>query len=127
MLPTPKFLQENPEVIESSDRWRSRDASPKSMPPAISLFGTNGLPVTVGCSQGMPRGLLTPFWSSGVFIAVLSGEKAADMLDRTLRQRQRRAAEFARYEQPRWPGHGSVLKVRDRVVYPRVCRPCSKS
>jgi hypothetical protein len=33
MLPTPKFLQENPEVIESSDRWRSRDASPKSMPP----------------------------------------------------------------------------------------------
>jgi phytoene dehydrogenase-like protein len=38
------------------------------------------------------------FWSSGVFIAVLSGERAADMLDRTLRQPQRRAAEFARYE-----------------------------
>jgi flavin-dependent dehydrogenase len=76
---------------------------------------------------GDAAGLLIPFWSSGVFIAVLSGEKAADMLDPTLRQPQRRAAEFARYEQPRWPGHGSVLKVRDHVVYPRVYRPCSKS
>jgi flavin-dependent dehydrogenase len=51
---------------------------------------------------GDAAGLLIPFWSSGVFIAVLSGEKAADMLDPTLRQPQRRAAEFARYEQPRW-------------------------
>jgi 2-polyprenyl-6-methoxyphenol hydroxylase-like FAD-dependent oxidoreductase len=41
---------------------------------------------------------IDPVWSSGVFIAVLSGEKAADMLDRTLRQPQRRALEFARYE-----------------------------
>jgi len=47
---------------------------------------------------GDAAGFIDPVWSSGVFIAVLSGEKAADMLDRTLRQPQRRAAEFARYE-----------------------------
>ena len=47
---------------------------------------------------GDAAGFIDPVWSSGVFIAVLSGEKAADMLDRTLRQPERRAAEFARYE-----------------------------
>jgi len=47
---------------------------------------------------GDAAGFIDPVWSSGVFIAVLSGEKAADMLSRTLRQPQRRAAEFARYE-----------------------------
>jgi 2-polyprenyl-6-methoxyphenol hydroxylase-like FAD-dependent oxidoreductase len=47
---------------------------------------------------GDAAGFIDPVWSSGVFIAVLSGEKAADMLDRTLRQPQRRALEFARYE-----------------------------
>jgi flavin-dependent dehydrogenase len=47
---------------------------------------------------GDAAGFIDPVWSSGVFIAVLSGEKAADMLDRTLRQPQRRATEFARYE-----------------------------
>jgi flavin-dependent dehydrogenase len=47
---------------------------------------------------GDAAGFIDPVWSTGVFIAVLSGEKAADMLDRTLRLPQRRAAEFARYE-----------------------------
>ena len=47
---------------------------------------------------GDAAGFIDPVWSSGVFIAVLSGERAADILDRTLRQPQRRAAEFARYE-----------------------------
>jgi len=47
---------------------------------------------------GDAAGFIDPVWSSGVFIAVLSGEKAADMLDRVLRQPDRRAAEFARYE-----------------------------
>jgi flavin-dependent dehydrogenase len=47
---------------------------------------------------GDAAGFIDPVWSSGVFIAVLSGERAADMIDRTLRQPQRRAAEFARYE-----------------------------
>jgi flavin-dependent dehydrogenase len=47
---------------------------------------------------GDATGFIDPVWSSGVFIAILSGEKAADMLDRVLRQPERRAAEFARYE-----------------------------
>jgi flavin-dependent dehydrogenase len=47
---------------------------------------------------GDAAGFIDPVWSSGVFIAVLSGEKASDMLDRTLRHPERRAAEFARYE-----------------------------
>ncbi len=47
---------------------------------------------------GDAAGFIDPVWSSGVFIAVLSGERAADMLDRTLHRPLRRAAEFARYE-----------------------------
>jgi flavin-dependent dehydrogenase len=47
---------------------------------------------------GDAAGFIDPVWSSGVFIAVLSGEKAADMLDRILRQPERRSGEFARYE-----------------------------
>ncbi len=47
---------------------------------------------------GDAAGFIDPIWSSGVFIAVLSGEKAADMIDRVLRQPPSRAAEFARYE-----------------------------
>jgi flavin-dependent dehydrogenase len=47
---------------------------------------------------GDAAGFIDPVWSSGVFIATLSGEKAADMLDRVLRRPERRAAEFARYE-----------------------------
>jgi 2-polyprenyl-6-methoxyphenol hydroxylase-like FAD-dependent oxidoreductase len=47
---------------------------------------------------GDAAGFIDPVWSSGVFIAVLSGEKAADMLDRVLREPARRPAEFKRYE-----------------------------
>ena len=47
---------------------------------------------------GDAAGFIDPVWSSGVFIAILSGENVADMLDRVLRQPERRAAEFARYE-----------------------------
>jgi flavin-dependent dehydrogenase len=47
---------------------------------------------------GDAAGFIDPVWSSGVFIAILSGEKAADMLDLVLRQPERRATEFARYE-----------------------------
>jgi flavin-dependent dehydrogenase len=35
---------------------------------------------------GDSAGFIDPVWSSGVFIAVLSAEKAADMLDRVLRR-----------------------------------------
>jgi hypothetical protein len=47
---------------------------------------------------GDAAGFIDPVWSSGVFIAVLSGEKAAEMLDRVLREPARRPAEFNRYE-----------------------------
>jgi flavin-dependent dehydrogenase len=47
---------------------------------------------------GDAAGFIDPVWSSGVFIAVLSGEKAADMLDRVLRRPERRPQEFRRYE-----------------------------
>jgi len=47
---------------------------------------------------GDAAGFIDPVWSSGVFIAVLSGEKAADMLHRVLGQPDRRALEFRRYE-----------------------------
>jgi flavin-dependent dehydrogenase len=47
---------------------------------------------------GDAAGFIDPVWSSGVFIAVLSGEKAADMLDRVLQHPERRALEFKRYE-----------------------------
>ena len=47
---------------------------------------------------GDAAGFIDPVWSSGVFIAVLSGEKAADMLDRVLREPARRAVEFGRCE-----------------------------
>jgi flavin-dependent dehydrogenase len=47
---------------------------------------------------GDAAGFVDPVWSSGVFIAVLSGEKAADMLDRVLREPARQPAEFRRYE-----------------------------
>jgi geranylgeranyl reductase family protein len=47
---------------------------------------------------GDAAGFIDPVWSSGVFIAILSGEKAADMLDRVMREPRRRATEFNRYE-----------------------------
>jgi len=47
---------------------------------------------------GDAAGFIDPVWSSGVFIAVLSGEKSADMLDRVLRHPERRPVEFRRYE-----------------------------
>ena len=47
---------------------------------------------------GDAAGVIDPVWSSGVFIAILSGEKAADVLDRVLREPGRRAIEFSRYE-----------------------------
>jgi flavin-dependent dehydrogenase len=40
--------------------------------------------------EGDAAGFIDPVWSSGVFIAVLSGEKAADMLDQVLREPARR-------------------------------------
>ncbi len=47
---------------------------------------------------GDAAGFIDPVWSSGVYLAVLSGEKAADALDRTLRDPRTRDRQFSRYE-----------------------------
>ena len=47
---------------------------------------------------GDAAGFIDPVWSSGVYLAILSGEKAADALDRVLRRPELKAREFGRYE-----------------------------
>ena len=90
-----QILQENPEVIEQMSKaqrvtevYAAGDFSFRSK----RFTGDRWM------LAGDAAGFIDPVWSSGVFIAVLSGEKAADALDRILRQPQRRTAEFARYE-----------------------------
>jgi hypothetical protein len=90
-----RILQENPKVTEQMSRARR-----VTEVHATGDFSFRNKRFTGErwVLAGDAAGFIDPVWSSGVFIAVLSGEKAADMLDRTLRQPQRRAAEFARYE-----------------------------
>jgi flavin-dependent dehydrogenase len=90
-----QILQENPEVIGQMAR-----AQRVTEVHAAGDFSFRNKRFTGDrwVLAGDAAGFIDPVWSSGVFIAVLSGEKAADMLDRTLRQPHRRAAEFARYE-----------------------------
>jgi flavin-dependent dehydrogenase len=90
-----QILQENPEVMGQMAR-----AERVTEVHAAGDFSFRNKRFTGDrwVLAGDAAGFIDPVWSSGVFIAVLSGEKAADMLDRTLRQPQRRAAEFARYE-----------------------------
>lgn len=90
-----KILQENPEVIGQLAR-----AQRVTEVHAAGEFSFRNKRFTGDrwVLAGDAAGFIDPVWSSGVFIAVLSGEKAADMLDRTLRQPHRRPAEFARYE-----------------------------
>ena len=90
-----RILQENPQVMCQLSRARritevhaAGDFSYRSR----RLAGDRWI------LAGDAAGFIDPVWSSGIFIAVLSGERAADLLDRTLRQPQRRAADFARYE-----------------------------
>jgi flavin-dependent dehydrogenase len=90
-----QILQENPQVIGQMSRaQRVTDVH------AAGDFSFRNKRFTGErwVIAGDAAGFIDPVWSSGVFIAVLSGEKAADMLDRTLRDPPRRAAEFARYE-----------------------------
>jgi flavin-dependent dehydrogenase len=90
-----QILQENPEVIaEMSGARRVTEVHAAG----DFSFRNKRLTGERWVLAGDAAGFIDPVWSSGVFIAVLSGEKAADMLDRTLRQPQRRAVEFARYE-----------------------------
>ena len=90
-----QILQENPEVI----RQMSRAHRVTEVHAAGDFsFRNKRLTGDRWVLAGDAAGFIDPVWSSGVFIAVLSGEKAADMLNRTLRQPERRAKEFARYE-----------------------------
>jgi 2-polyprenyl-6-methoxyphenol hydroxylase-like FAD-dependent oxidoreductase len=90
-----RILQENPEVM--GQMVRARRVTQVHAVGDFS-FRNKRLTGTRWVLAGDAAGFIDPVWSTGVFIAVLSGEKAADMLNRTLRQPQRRAAEFARYE-----------------------------
>jgi flavin-dependent dehydrogenase len=90
-----RILAENPKVTELTSRARR----------VSEVYGTGDYSFRnkrfTGdrwVLAGDAAGFIDPVWSSGVFIATLSGEKAADMLDRVLRRPERRAAEFARYE-----------------------------
>src|SRR3984893_7734690 len=90
-----RIVEENPKVIEQMSRARRiTDVQ------ATGDFSFRNKRFTGErwMLAGDAAGFIDPVWSSGVFIAILSGEKAADTLDRVLRQPERRAAEFARYE-----------------------------
>jgi flavin-dependent dehydrogenase len=90
-----RILEENPQVI-----GQLRNARRLTEVHAAGDFSYRNKRFTGDrwVLAGDAAGFIDPVWSSGVFLAVLSGERAADMLDRTLRQPNRRAAEFARYE-----------------------------
>ena len=90
-----RILQENPKVIEQMSKARR-----VTEVHATGDFSFRSKRFTGArwVLAGDAAGFIDPVWSSGVFIATLSGEKAADMLDRVLRQPARRAAEFNRYE-----------------------------
>jgi len=90
-----QILQENPKVIEQMS----------SAKRVTEVYATGDFSFRNKCFTGDrwvlagdAAGFIDPVWSSGVFIAVLSGEKAADMLDRVLQHPERRALEFKRYE-----------------------------
>jgi flavin-dependent dehydrogenase len=90
-----RILQENPKVMEQmSEAHRITE-----------VYATGDFSFRNGrftgdrwVLAGDAAGFIDPVWSSGVFIAVLSGEKAADMFDRILRHPEQRALEFKRYE-----------------------------
>jgi 2-polyprenyl-6-methoxyphenol hydroxylase-like FAD-dependent oxidoreductase len=90
-----QILQENPEVIKQMSKARRITEVHAA---GDFSFRSKRFTGQRWVLAGDAAGFLDPIWSTGVFIAVLSGEKAADTLDRVLRQPQRRTAEFARYE-----------------------------
>jgi Dehydrogenases (flavoproteins) len=90
-----RILQENPKVIEQMPRARRVT---EVYATGDFSFRNKRFTGERWVLAGDAAGFIDPVWSSGVFIAILSGEKAADMLDRVLRQSERRAVEFARYE-----------------------------
>ncbi|MBV9275520.1 MAG: tryptophan 7-halogenase, partial [Verrucomicrobia bacterium] len=90
-----RMLNEHPKVIEQMPRARRIT---EVYATGDFSFRNQRLADERWVLAGDAAGFIDPVWSTGVFIAVFSGEKAADMLDRVLRQPEWRAAEFKRYE-----------------------------
>ena len=90
-----QMLQENPKIIEQMSSARRVT---EVYATGDFSFRNKRFTGDRWVLAGDAAGFIDPVWSSGVFIAALSGEKAADMLDRTLRRPERRPAEFKRYE-----------------------------
>jgi FADH2-dependent halogenase len=90
-----QILQENPKVIEQMSSARRVT---EVYATGDFSFRNERFAGDRWVLAGDAAGFLDPVWSTGVFIAVLSGEKAADMLDRVLRRPERQALEFKRYE-----------------------------
>jgi flavin-dependent dehydrogenase len=90
-----RMLNEHPKVIEQMPRARRIT---EVYATGDFSFRNERLADERWVLAGDAAGFIDPVWSTGVFIAVFSGEKAADMLDRILRQPDRRAVEFGRYE-----------------------------
>jgi flavin-dependent dehydrogenase len=88
-------LQENPKVIEQMSGARRIT---EVYATGDFSFRNRQFTGDRWVLAGDAAGFIDPVWSSGVFIAVLSGEKAADMLDRVLKRPERRPLEFRRYE-----------------------------
>jgi flavin-dependent dehydrogenase len=90
-----QILQENPKVIE---QMSSAKRVTEVYATGDFSFRNKRFTGDRWVLAGDAAGFIDPVWSSGVFIAVLSGEKAADMLDRVLQRPERQAVEFKRYE-----------------------------
>ncbi|MBV9874438.1 MAG: tryptophan 7-halogenase [Verrucomicrobia bacterium] len=90
-----QILQENPKVTEQMPNARRVT---EVYATGDFSFRNKSFTGDRWVLAGDAAGFIDPVWSSGVFIAVLSGEKAADMLDRVLQHPERRALEFKRYE-----------------------------
>jgi flavin-dependent dehydrogenase len=90
-----RMLNEHPKVIEQMPRARRIT---EVYATGDFSFRNERLADERWVLAGDAAGFIDPVWSTGVFIAVFSGEKAADMLDRVLRQPDRRAGEFRRYQ-----------------------------
>ena len=65
---------------------------------------------------GDAAGFIDPVFSSGVFLAIMSAEKAADSLDAILRDEALKPRLFKNYARPAQPGHGHVSHVCEFMV-----------
>ena len=75
---------------------------------------------------GDAAGFIDPVFSSGVFLAVLAGEQAADALDVVLDRPEKRRKLFARYEKTGEQGDGCLSAICRCVVFQGVHRSLSQ-